>query len=152
MISRIKVVFLDKDGVLVHSRTADKDNNTFVEPKAVYLLNKLTELTNCKFVLSSSIRILYPLDQIRTWWHERGLRVDLIDAIPQQSPPGLPHKRGHQIQAWLDAHPEAGTFAILDDEISDMEHLTPYVVKTEMFDGGLKGYHMRQVIDLLERT
>lgn len=40
--------------------------------------------------------------------------------------------RGHQIQAWLNAHREVGQFVIVDDD-SDMAHLIGYLVKT---DGG----------------
>lgn len=147
----MKAVFLDRDGVLVHMRTnkRGKERNSFVEPEAVRVINHIANVSGCKFVLSASMRILYDLDVIRNWWYQAGLRIDLIGAIPTHVP-DKPHRRGHHIQAWLDANPETETFAIIDDEISDMEHLKYAVVKTEMFGGGLQDRHIHPVLKLLE--
>ena len=59
-------------------------------------------------------------------------------------------ERGHEIQEWLDRHPETESFVILDDG-TDMAHLASYLVNTD-FANGLEDKHVSQAIEILSKT
>lgn len=127
----MKVLFLDYDGVLnrIHPMQGNStpilmvgEIMTMAEPELVYRLNLIVDRTECEIVLSSSWR--HQPD-----WKEAmkasGIFKPLLDRTPRYSN----HKkygiteselcRGHNIQDWLDEHPDVMKYAILDDS-SDM--------------------------------
>jgi hypothetical protein len=127
----MKVLFLDYDGVLNRfdqsSRYATPvvmkgEILTQAEPELVYRLNLVVDRTDAEIVLSSSWR--HQPD-----WREAlaasGVVKPLLDRTPRYSDHhkyGIAHDqlcRGHNIQDWLDAHPDVERYAILDDS-SDM--------------------------------
>lgn len=56
-------------------------------------------------------------------------------------------ERGHEIQAWLDAHPERERFAIVDDS-DDMAHLKAWLVRTD-HEHGLLDEHCERLVAML---
>lgn len=160
----MRVVFLDIDGVLNSARfyresfdrSADlgfRENH--MDASKVALLNDLLERSGAVCVLSSTWRLGPPiglqitLDSLRA----RGFTGEIVDCTPdcaRQVPTGgiyVGHERGHEIQEWLDAHPDVLSFVILDDS-DDMAHLLPRLVRTSWAEG-LEQEHVERAIALL---
>ena len=132
-LSRIKVIFLDVEGVIVSwnhimSGKYRGDNRDVPEPHLAERVNRILQATDAVIVLSAAMRQLFRRDLpgLREILTRGGLNTDtLIDITPR-----LYEERGYEIQAWLDDHPEVTDFLIIDDE-SDMVHLMPHLLKVE---------------------
>jgi len=148
----IRLVFLDIDGVLnsrkLILKLGKQSTLDITDPDAVARLNRITDATRAMIVVSSTWRIptlisgnIQPLrDQLAG----HGIKAPILGVTPDSS-----GTRGSQIQQWLDIHirDHVGSFIILDDD-SDMDHLTPRLVKTT-FEDGLLDSHVEQAIALL---
>lgn len=125
----MKVIFLDVDGVL--NKISEGRSTpikmvgelmTCADPEIVYRLNLMVDRTEAELVLSSSWRH-------QSDWREvmraSGIVKRFLDRTPKYSDHkkyGIEHNllcRGHNIQDWLDEHPEVERYAIIDDS-SDM--------------------------------
>lgn len=104
-----------------------------IDPTRVQLVQQLLVETGAKVVISSSWRHGQSIQGLRALLGFHGLDPSLvIDTTPTRvtTPEGLQHPlRGHEIQAWLDRHPEVKSFVILDDD-TDMAHLMDRLVRT----------------------
>ena len=115
----MKIIFLDIDGVLnsIDSMLSLHGcNESKLDHVSVMLLKRLCEQTDAKIVISS------------TWRRSRATKdfIEMFakhhnwfDAPVISRTPVLNTERGHEIQEWLDSHPEVPNFVILDDD-SDM--------------------------------
>ena len=134
----LKIIFLDVDGVinridppryLTPARTID-GIFTQAEPELVYWLNLIVDRTGAEIVLSSSWR--YQPD-----WREAlkvsGVVKPLLDRTPTE------HietgERGHQIQEWLDHHPQVERYAIIDDSADMLPSQLPNFFQTSTAEG-----------------
>lgn len=152
----MKVVFLDCVGVLNSSaffeaqdqerrKVIKPSTERFVEmldPVAVEQLNVLTGVTGAKIVVSSTWRRMFTLPELVVVLRKGGVTGDIIGVTPQRDT-----ERGLEIQEWLDKHPDATHFVILDDE-SDMAHLLPALVLTSFHTGLLPG-HVERAVEIL---
>lgn len=168
----MKVIFLDFDGVINSNRTAvgygrfpinlPEDTHLF-DWVAIRLLQKLNEYPEVKFVISSTWRLYYSIEELRNF-----LAVDIIGVTPLWSersslPYGAVHSisRGEQIQLWLD-YAEAGEYnyvnwdedpvthyCIIDDDPDILDSQNPSFVQTTMQDGLLM-HHYLKVLEILE--
>lgn len=124
-----KVLFLDIDGVLNCHRTAIAFGGMFgtgvLDPIALRLVRGICKQAGASIVLSSSWRLHHNFKAL-------GAELDLpmIDATPSMLGP-----RGKEIAAWLAAHPEVTTYAIVDDDADMLPEQMPYCVKTHMQNG-----------------
>ena len=175
----MKVLFLDIDGVLVTPAHITEHLNpedphaTYVgvdeweadreeaimpyarfDPRAVRLLNKITQKTGAKIVVSSTWR-LRGQGEITRILREQEVWAPVIGVTPSLRS----HQarwlrdlrgRGNEIAAWLDEHPEVERFAILDDD-QDMTFLCPHLFATGG-DHGLTEEIADWVIDYLDET
>lgn len=149
-----KVVFLDIDGVLVTARLLKQRNgrNKVADANCVSALNHLTHVAGAAIVISSSWRFCgqHEMRAIMDFWEVDapivGMTPDLT-RLEGGNYHGVP--RGHEIQQYLDEHPEIERFVILDDEC-DMAHLEPFTVKTK-FDCGLTLADAERAIEILSR-
>lgn len=108
---KIKVLFLDIDGVVNCATTAQRHRGFIgIDPYMAHLVRMIVEKTGCQVVLSSSWRY-FPGGREEV---ERQV-CPLLDVTPH-SDLGC---RGDEIRAWLNAHPEVTRYAIVDDN-SDM--------------------------------
>ena len=127
-----KFVFLDIDGVLnsvnfFKEKSLSKRWREFrekyenkhvaiglasIDPKAVELLNKLTETTGARIVVSSSWRGDYALQTVFSL-------AGIIEPIYGETPRSEHRCRGAEIEAWLEERKEPYKYVILDDD-SDM--------------------------------
>lgn len=152
----MKIIFLDIDGVLNSANWMLREQESGRDPQwslfnnfdleAIAVLNEVVEKTQAKVVISSSWRIIHPLEHIVALLKKHDFKGEVIGKTPSRTE--IHHKRGNEIQEWLDAHPEAQQFVIIDDD-SDMEHLMPKLVQTTWQDG-LKAHHTPKILEQLK--
>jgi hypothetical protein len=154
----MKVIFLDIDGVLNSGKYikaldgAFDDPKNQMDPEAIKLINRLTDSTGAKLVVSSTWRLAFiksadPVGQLAICMRSYGLTGEVIDMTNQCAG----SSRGVEIQGWLDnKYTQLGIdkFVIIDDD-SDIDHLRKYLVKTK-FEFGLQEEHINQAIDMLK--
>jgi hypothetical protein len=104
-----------------------------IDPVCVGYLNQIIEASNASVVVSSSWRFCHSFDGMQKLLEYHGFKGQLIDITPVNVKRAN-KMRGHEIQAWLDLHPEVDRFVILDDD-NDMLHLDCYLVKTDLSIG-----------------
>ena len=114
-----------------------------LDPLAINLLNQITDATDAVLVISSTWRILTPIEDFRSIFKKLKVHGVVYDVTPRF---GGKH-RGVEIQSWLDSHPEVTSWVILDDD-SDMDHLMPWLLKTSMARG-LRTIHVERAIRML---
>lgn len=158
----MQVIFLDIDGVLnsvdfitkvtEEGRVGKFGTNEWwsghINPERVQHLNKIIAESEAKVVISSTWRIGKSPERMQEILDMKGFEGEVIDCTTTD------HMdcRGHQIQAWLDMHPETLSFVIIDDD-PDMAELMPYLVKTTYLDwnsGGLREEHVDEALSILE--
>ncbi|TXG77699.1 hypothetical protein E6Q11_02345 [Candidatus Dojkabacteria bacterium] len=167
---KIKVIFLDFDGVINGSDPTPNASFgegwpfTHIEASLVEKINKIVETVEAqdaeqgiktKIVISSSWRIRFSLNELRDMLQIKGLRADVIDITPRIHPRKFSEHvpRGQEIQSWLnscqaDCYYSVVKFVILDD-ISDMIHLTPYLIETDDRTG-ITDSDVERAIELLK--
>lgn len=166
---RRPILFLDFDGVLNHHRTPTR--HTFpsgvaylgIDPRNVARLNHICEaVPEMRIVVSSAWRTSYDAFQLGQVLAEQdflypdriiGVTPTWVDLpVFRREPPC----RGDEIQAWIDRQPEGERptneeIAILDD-MEDLGHLDGRLVRTDMYDGGMRDAEADRVIALLSES
>jgi len=153
MITAIKLIFLDIDGVLNSDRSRlafDRDellsiaHSTVltIDSVSVGLLNKLIDATSAKVVISSSHRTMFrsfnsldkfTLPDLREYFSDLGVKADVIDAIPIIGKA----TRGEEIDSWMTSFAYNNkdlaieSYVIFDDYEEMLESQAPFYVKTD---------------------
>ncbi len=143
-VGRRRIVFLDIDGVLnspdwfghwppKDETTAGIDvrdlalvADTYLDPAAVERLNRLEG--RAEFVISSSWRRGFTVEEIRWMLERRGFRGTIVGAVPN-----LHEGLGRDIQAWLEQNQdpdEPRPFCVVDDFCRDLHELEGHTVET----------------------
>ena len=128
----MKILFLDADGVLNSRNSTNFQNNLWpIDNYMCFLVGKIQLDTDCAIVVSSSWR-----------HHPEGMAKfrekfnNVIDKTPTSGLANYEDKpRGHEIQAWLDKHPEVTKYAILDDDSDMLPEQLPNFFQTTFDDG-----------------
>jgi len=119
----MKIIFLDIDGVLnVIGQGYDEFGQIF-HPHLEKNLDTIIKETNAKIVISSTWR-MNGLENMQRMWKYRQLAGEVIDITPTEVDvveSGTCEfydqvDRGHEIQQWLNDHPEVTNYVILDDD------------------------------------
>lgn len=120
-----KVIFLDIDGVMnscadwIEVRLLGHPHNIgtdVINRTKLALLKLIIERTGAQVVLSSTWRLYYKLDRMFEMFVERGFNMDEEGFWHGITPDlGGYETRGHEVKAYLDAHPEITNYVILDD-------------------------------------
>lgn len=156
-----KIIFLDVDGVLVSTHQKKYSGSIQVRDQygllfdgfAVDNLETLCRDTGAKVVISSTWR----LDRMPDWNQKKGHRqmvrlfrdrcvdVDvvgvttdvakLIDSGPLAGLLWEAAERGHEIQEYLDTHPEITHYVILDDHADMLVTQQAHFVQTKASEG-----------------
>lgn len=139
----MKVLFLDFDGVL--NNFTQRNFGEKFSPVACQNLNSLlAREPYLKIVISSAWR-MWGVKYIKKVLTQNGIDGNrVIDRTGDEH-----GQRGHQIQCWLDKHPEVTNIVILDDE-SDMGSLMHKLVKTSSFIG-LTSKEVDQAVEVLKK-
>lgn len=120
---KMKVIFLDIDGVLNVMFSGRDNYGRLFHPEFVDNLRWIIDETGAKIVMSSTWRFA-GLKKMKQMWIDRNLPGELIDITidcVQLVDDGRAEfydlvERGHEIQQWLDEHPEVENYVILDDD------------------------------------
>lgn len=120
MEDKIKVVFVDIDGVLNDYKTNEytPDGYVGIDSDKVEVLSILCKELNLKIVLSSSWRkeiVNKTLDGLYALSKFSEYNLDIYGSTSFDGSIS-DAKRATQIKAWLDEHPEVEDYIILDDE------------------------------------
>lgn len=150
---KIKVIFLDVDGVLNTCRTTRRTATgyKFIGVKQVRNLWRLVTKTGAKVVLSSDWR--YDRDDPTQNSDYLELRMELLKfGIHLYGfTPELPScHRGEEIDQWLREHDEVENFVILDDR-TDIDPNKDHWVQTTM-ENGLGPAEREKAIQILNGT
>lgn len=151
----MKVIFLDKDGVLNSDEYFDKIQGLDIEGvendvdiEKVNLLKEAVDVTGAKVVLTASARYTTNGQLLAQLLREYQILVDIT--------PLINNKRGLEIKQWLLANPDTEDFIILDDEIFDSydEELMKKLIKISNGNGinfgeGLQRKDIEQIIQRL---
>ena len=151
----MKVIFLDKDGVLNSDEYFDKIQGLEIEGiesdvdiEKVNLLKDAVDEIGAKVVVTASARYTRNGQLLIQFLRENQILVDLT--------PFIDNKRGIEIKQWLSEHPETEDFVILDDEIFDSydEELMKKLIKISNGNGislgeGLQRKDIDQIIQRL---
>lgn len=164
----MKVIFLDFDGVLNNSTSFVYESNRRKKWKEQGVGGAVNEtLSNentsafqlvldtypdVKIVISSTWRELHDLPWLQAKladYHIDSSRV--IGATPKDH---LSGNRGHEIQWWLDKHPEVTHYIIIDDNDWGIVQAHPpeKFVRTDWFLGGFHVGHADEAIKKLKTT
>lgn len=152
----MKILFLDFDGVINSERTrlafgGHPDDfrpaeRAKFDPVAIALVARLCRVTGAKIVVSSGWRNLHSVEECA-----QELALPIIDQTPFMGADVYAGSimRGHEIQAWLDAHPEVTHYAIVDDMADMLDSQQQHFVRTDP-DNGLSHRDYLVLHSLLE--
>lgn len=109
-----KYIFLDFDGVLNTSKYIHSNKERFsqiedrtewsiakLDPSLIKNLNKITDQTGAKIVITSSWRINRTLDELITILRGAGVTGDIVGKTDKLHEPGYKIPRGSEIEKWL---------------------------------------------------
>jgi len=154
-----KILFLDIDGVLNSAQSALYHRKAHGE--------RMPEFELCPIATSNLQYIFEQVPDLRivvssTWrgWGIKRMKSILsdykirpgyvIDVTPWiETKDGKHVKRGIEIQTWLDRNKDMVTDFVIVDDDSDMEHLLPYLVQTDGYEG-LMWRKAQEIIDKLK--
>lgn len=124
------ILFLDIDGVLNTNESrrrpgADFSNVTGWHPPAIHALRHLTELVNCKFVISSDWRNFFTLEELGVFFQACSLPRPIGTTKTIKWPGSIEVARGQEIELWLNdpefADDRKGTnWLVVDDREIDL--------------------------------
>lgn len=141
------VIFLDGMGTLNGHAARMAGGDDAVDRDMCAIVNLVVARTGARIVVSSSWRF-------EAGCRRRMLEGGLADAFhadwstgPWRDLPGR-NRRGEEIQAWLDAHPEVTRWVILDDDMGMLRHQLRRHVRTDHAKG-LRPLHGMFAIDIL---
>lgn len=132
------VIFLDFDGVLLNARS----HAGHADAQCVQALNRITEETGAKIVVSSSWKHGRTVESLRLLLRQWGVSGEVIDKTPV-----CYGERGTEIRLWCSEH-NVQCFVILDD-CEDMDGLGGLLVLTN-FRTGLTMADAEQAIAILQ--
>jgi hypothetical protein len=114
-LDKMKVLFLDIDGVLNCDKTANPRKFPYVvDRKLLARFKRLLDRTGAKVVLSSSWR-LDPIGLIAA----KHWGVPFMDVCPDM--PKRP--RRDEVLTWIAGHPRVSRYAVIDDEDDELDEL-----------------------------
>jgi hypothetical protein len=149
-----KIIFLDIDGVINASDLpplyGEGWPESHLETHLIEKVNEIVKITDAQIVISSSWRIRFNLAELTEMLKNKGLKAKIIGVTPRiKRRFGKVVLRGEEIQDWLDAYPyKIEKFVILDD-VADMGHLMPRLIKTED-EIGITDQHVELAIKMLQ--
>ena len=141
----MKIFFLDIDGVLNSENyykkvdRTKKDWNKF-NPLAVEMIRRLIAEFDASIVISSTWR--YGLvKELRNELNKSGLVKYLHK--DWKTPEIYPSHRGEEINLWLDNHPEAIDYVIIDDDENILEEQKNWFIRTDINDGMTEEHYFK---------
>ncbi len=145
----MKMLFLDFDGVLnsdkwftlpEYHRGPLHDSWRHlhhIDPAGVARVNTIVDKSGAVVIASTAWRVVYQVDQLNSMLKLKGATFEIVDRTPEIVPKKMSSyvPRGKEIQKFFDSiGGPPDEFVILDD-LNDMLHLTPHLVRTNDYVG-----------------
>lgn len=166
---KIKVIFLDIDGVLNYKSWRDHQLNYSmkniepVDPQKVKLISKIIKKTKAKVVFSSSWRFIMKPDnpqynnkksrvyKVKRLFNKYNIKIADVTGCDFVSPDKKLFGRGCEIQTYLDNHPEIYNYAIIDDAAAELQNFidSPHMFLTSYEDEGITEKQCDEIIGFL---
>lgn len=143
----MKVIFLDFDGPIIPLLCYQQKSGIFTPrngkawPSCIEQLNRVTDTTGAKIVVSSTWR-LGGFDDVKAKLAAWGATGEVVGITPV-----FRTIRGAEIGAWLLENPEVTSFVIFDDD-KDMGNHLPRLIHTP-FETGITKDHADRAIAML---
>lgn len=159
--NRMKVIFLDVDGVLNDQMWLRLFMDTEIDKTKVARLAEIVKATGAVIVLSSSWRVLPDeLDDMDKWvWRQLVDALHEYDMSIYDRTPVIGMDRPLEIKTWLDQHAgQVEAFVSLDDDFRKEDYakygIEDCLVKTSFYGvegvlGGLQDKHVKDAINIL---
>jgi len=112
------IIFLDFDGVIIHSSCPDA---LTVDMKCLALVKKLCTKYNAKIIVSSTWRVGSTTKELDKLLYESGLIKDTV--IGKTTFAKFNDHRGKEILDWMKENNYTGEYVAIDDEIFDLDNL-----------------------------
>jgi len=137
---KIKVIFLDIDGVMKSTASTIRNGVDMMHPEHVEALNYIIEKTDAKIVVTSTYRMMYSVKELKELFEEFGISGEhVISKTVTIAKNG--YLRGHEIQQWLDGFTDSiktrfnknmmvDKYVILDDDTDMLPEQRMSFVKT----------------------
>jgi hypothetical protein len=125
---KMKIIFLDIDGVITSARTGWFNIDIY----AVNFLRWICDQSGARIVISSTWRYNHSLGFFRRIFG---------DVIFQEGDWKTPYlnspdsRRGLEIKAWLEKHPQTQQYLILDDDPDFLPEQFPCLIRTDSHNG-----------------
>lgn len=116
-----------------------------IDPRAVERLNRLTDATGAKIVISSTWRSDSNLQEV---FNLVGIKEPIHDITPYMRS----RHRGSEIQEWLDKQTEPYRYVIFDDDTDMLDSQLPYFIQSDWLKWGLSDEDVEQAIHILNDT
>ena len=144
----IKIIFLDIDGVLNNKIMHDFPDRIktvcshSMDKRCIELLNKLTDETGAKIVISSSLRLGKTVDKLKEEMALFGITGPIIDKTPNINGVGI--YRGNEIARWILNNADSvlncpyynfKRYVIIDDDSDMLLWQSNNFVQTDHFAG-----------------
>lgn len=161
----MKVIFLDIDGVLNHqawykNAKGIKGELKHFDPECVKRLNKITDSTDSKIVLSSTWRKGKTINDIYSLFEKVGITGELIGLTPVINFSNWNHSmfRGCEIQCWMEASKGKlgkklqswNSYVIIDDDSDMLYWQRKNFFQTDPSGGGLTVNLTYKIINFLK--
>lgn len=151
----MKIIFLDFDGPIIpeQSHMTHRPLAQKAWPASIEALNRITDTTGAKIVVSSSWRTdgLSQVQKLLKSWGVTGQVIGTTPVLFQKTDSiWATAPRGKEIGDYLKRRKDVEAFVIIDDD-NDMEDLEPFLILTP-FDVGLTEKDADQAIDMLTRA
>lgn len=119
------ILFLDIDGVLVPDGQEVLSSSQFHPACVEAFRSVLVGVPGARVVFSTTWRLPQHVNRLHEQWTAHGFPLTLaMDGTPDSRGDARVsrlHRRGIEIRAWLEAHPAADRWVVLDDERMGIE-------------------------------
>jgi hypothetical protein len=144
----MKLLFLDIDGVLNSTKFFNRirsfiqiiDEDDYLDPEPIKIINELIEETDAKVIISSSWRLIHSLEKINFLLQKHGAIFSAVDVTPELTNNNQWGKRGLEIQAYLDSLKKKPESICIIDDNNDIKPLEKYLILTTFKDGLTKDH------------
>jgi hypothetical protein len=146
----IKLIFLDIDGVLNHSKATNLVEGTTYryDPECVERLNELIKTHRAKLVVCSAWRIGQDVNSMQNIINSIGVKGEVIGLTPDLVDDC--YTRDDEIETWLNNYSllnDVKAMILIDDDQS--HRFSPFQVKPSWEKGGFSSGHLAKAIHLL---
>jgi hypothetical protein len=123
------ILFLDIDGVLIAFPDGEHTSPQFTPRCVDALKTVIAAVPRLQIVFSTTWRLDEHVNRLHSEWIASGLPIEIArdgtpDTRQDASVPRI-HRRGREVQAWLEAHPDVTRWALIDDDRGAIEPVLP---------------------------